>query len=235
MSIAFSLQNPTLGGANSITYMLDGQTKGNVNGVVTAKEGERFVGFFDFLNYSATLNLSGLADGWHTLTVAATGTSPYNPTEGGMGSINGEVYGSDSIQFLYDVAVPTVAVIIQQNQTYKTDVVPLNFVLSEEAAWIGYSLDEHALVTVAGNTTLVGLSEGPHSLKVYANDTVGRRGSSETVFFVVEQETEEVVTNQPESEPFQWLLVVAVSVAVVAVAAVVYVKKRRRLTDRTAE
>jgi hypothetical protein len=231
ISIAFSLANPTLGGANSITYLIDGHTEGNVNGLINAKEGERFVGFFDLLNYSATLDLSGLGDGWHTLTVAASGTSPYNPSEGGMGSIFAEVYGSDSIQFLFDVTAPTVTVLVPQNQTYTTTDVPLNFTLSEKVDWIGYSLDEQPLVTVAGNTSLVALSEGPHSLKVYANDTVGRRGNSQAVFFVVRQETEEVVTNQPESESFPMMKAVAISVAVVAVvavAALVYWKKRKR-------
>jgi hypothetical protein len=166
MSIAFSLQNPTLGRANSITYMIDGQTKSNVNGIITSKEGERFVGFFDKVSYSARLDLSGLVDGWHTLTVAAAGSSPYNP-EGGMTAIYADVSGSDSIQFLYDVASPSVTVLIQQNQTFLDNDVPLTFVLSEEADWIGYSLDEQPLVTVAGNTSLVGLSEGMHSLMVY--------------------------------------------------------------------
>lgn len=232
LTIAFSLKNPTLGGADSITYIIDGQTRGNVKDAITGKEGERFVGFFDLLNYSATLGLAGLSDGWHTLTVAAAGTSPYNP-EGGMGAIFSEVSGSDSVQFLFDVATPTVTVLIQQNQTYTTTDVPLNFTLSEKVDWVGYSLDEQPLVTIAGNTSLVGLSEGPHSLKVYANDTVGRRGNSETIFFVVEQ-TEEVVTNQPESESFPMLQIVAVSVAVAALVAagiLVCWKKRKRNVD----
>ena len=229
MAVAFSLQNPTLGGTDSITYAVDGSTKGNVNGVITAREGERFVGFFDLINYTATLDMSGLADGWHTLTVNAKGTSPYNPNEGGMGSIFAEVYGSDSIQFLFDVAAPTVTVLIQQNQTYMTADVPLNFVLSEKAPWIGYSLDEQPPATIAGNTTLLGLSEGLHRLTVYANDTVGRKGNSQIAYFSVGQETEESVANEPEH--FPWLPVVAVSVAtvfVIAVAALVYLKKRKR-------
>jgi hypothetical protein len=229
MAVAFSLQNPTLGGTDSITYAVDGSTKGNVNGVITAKEGERFVGFFDLINYTATLDMSGLADGWHTLTVNAKGTSPYNPTEGGMGSVFAEVYGAGSIQFLFDVAAPSVTVLIQQNQTYMTTDVPLNFVLSEKAAWIGYSLDEQPPATIAGNTTLLGLSEGLHRLTVYANDTVGRKGSSETVYFTITHETEEIPEGQPELFPAFPVIVVSVaSLVVVAAVAVVYLKKRKR-------
>jgi hypothetical protein len=207
MSIEFSLKNPTLGGADSLTYRIDGQRGGNVNGVITAKEGERFHGHFDLLNYSATLDLSGLSDGWHTLTAVATGTSPYNPT-GGMGSIIAQVSGSDSIQFLFDVAKPSVTILIQENQTYTTTDVPLNFTLSEKADWVGYILDEQPLVTVAGNTTLVGLSEGLHSLTVYANDTIGRSGTSEQIYFTIMQET--TPETQPEtSEPSPSTLVTA--------------------------
>jgi hypothetical protein len=227
ITIAFSLQNPTLGGANSITYRIDGQTRGNVNGAVTSKEGERFVGFFDLINYSATLDLSGLSDGWHTLTVEAAGTSPYNP-EGGMGSINADVYGSDSVKFLYDVAVPTVKVLLQQNQTFTNPDLPLNFTLSEEADWIGYSLDDQTPVTISGNTTLVGLSEGLHNVTVYANDTVGRMGNSETVTFNIIQESEESPASEPEPFPTALTIIAtAASLSALGAGLLVYFKKRK--------
>ena len=51
---------------------------------------------------------------------------------------------------------------------------------------MGYCLDSLANVTIAGNTTISGLSEGTHSLVVYANDTAGNTVKSETVFFTVQ-------------------------------------------------
>jgi hypothetical protein len=38
--------------------------------------------------------------------------------------------------------------------------------------------------TIVGNTTLVGLPEGSHTLAMYANDTVGNMGTSVVHFFV---------------------------------------------------
>ena len=76
-------------------------------------------------------------------------------------------------------------------------------------------------MTIAGNTTLVGLSNGLHTLTVYANDTVGNVGTSETISFTVDV-------------PFPTALVISasgVSLAVVAAGLLVYFKKRKRKAD----
>ena len=66
---------------------------------------------------------------------------------------------------------------------------------------------------------MTGLSTGQHKITVYANDSSGNMGVSETVFFTIPQ-------------PFPIITVVAVSVAiVVAVVAgglLVYFKKHKR-------
>jgi hypothetical protein len=189
----------------TMTYQVDQQAGGNMASSKT-----------DGSEYSATL--MSLSEGWHTVNVWAYGENPQ-----GKSGID-----TASVTFLVDVVAPVVSVLSPENKTYQTFDLPLNFTLSEKARWIGYSLDEQPPVTVSGNVTLAGLSEGVHSLKVYANDTVGREGSSEAVFFSVKQEPEEIVSNDPA--PFPWLPVAAVSVVVavvVAVAAVVYLKKRK--------
>jgi len=45
-------------------------------------------------------------------------------------------------------------------------------------------------VTITENTTLTVLSLGEHSLIVYAKDTAGNTGTSETIYFSVAQKTE---------------------------------------------
>jgi hypothetical protein len=84
---------------------------------------------------------------------------------------------------------------------------------------VSYSLDGQNNVTVVGNTTLTGLPSGEHNVTVYAEDTVGNIRASPTMFFTV------------KAEPFP-ITMVAISgaslTAVVAVAAVVYLKKRKR-------
>jgi len=61
--------------------------------------------------------------------------------------------------------------------------IPLTFTVNETTPWIGYSLDKQENVTITGNTTLTDLSYGIHSVTVYANDTAGNMGSSETIYF----------------------------------------------------
>lgn len=88
-----------------------------------------------------------------------------------------------------DTTPPTISILSPQNTTYSTTDVPLTFTVNETTNWIGYSLDGQANVTITGNTTLTVLSNGPHHLKVYANDTYGNIGSDYTYFTVDHQET----------------------------------------------
>jgi hypothetical protein len=229
MSIVFTLQNPTLGGAHSITYAVDGQNRGDVNGKVTAKEGERFLGFYDKETYSAIVSLSGLPDGWHILTVNAAGESPYSPDKG-LNSIIADVYGSDSITFLFDTRTPNITIFSPQNQTYRLTVLPLNFSISEKADWIGYSLDSQTPTTISGNGSLTGLPQGNHQLTLYANDTIGRKGTSETINFSITEAATTENDSKTEPEPIPYALVASVSGAAAAIAAgaVYYFRKRIR-------
>jgi hypothetical protein len=102
---------------------------------------------------------------------------------------------------------------------------PMMFETDGSASWFGYSLDGQKTVTVAGNTTLSGMSVGLHNVTVYANDTFGNMGESATVTFNVE-------TLQ---EPFPTLLIVATSAGVATLAAVgvlIYFKKRSNVARK---
>jgi YVTN family beta-propeller protein/parallel beta-helix repeat protein len=105
------------------------------------------------------------------------------------------------------------------NMKYNESSVPLVFTVDGSVNWVGYSLDGLKNVTVIGNTTLTGLSSGLHSVTVYANDTFGNMGASQTVSFTI-------------AKPFPTVTVAAVSgtVAAVVVAAglLVYFKKTKR-------
>ena len=91
-----------------------------------------------------------------------------------------------------------------QNKTYKTNSLPLEFVSSEPTAWTGYTLDYSPNISIQGNTTLSNLSDGSHSLIVYANDTVGNVGWTNTVFFTVDTSTP---SPSPSPTPFPTLTV----------------------------
>ena len=85
---------------------------------------------------------------------------------------------------------PTISVDSPENKTYTVSNISLTFAVSEPASWIGYSLDGRANVTTTRNTTLTGLSDGSHSLIVYAKDTAGNTGTSKTIYFSVTPKTE---------------------------------------------
>jgi parallel beta-helix repeat protein len=84
-----------------------------------------------------------------------------------------------------DIMPPTITLLSPQNVTYTTTSIPLTFTVDEATSWISYSLDNQANVTITGNTTLTDLSEGTHYITVYANDTSGNMGASETVYFTI--------------------------------------------------
>ena len=157
---------------------------------------------------SGNTTIFGLSDGSHIITVHA------NDTAGNMGS-------SDTVYFTIDTVSPNIEILSPENKTYATNSVSLNFTLDKLTPWIGYSLDAEKNVTITGNTTVSGLSNGLHSLIVYANDTAGNTGASEMIHFTIE-------TPQPV-EPFPtWIVAVTVIIAIVGVALLVYFVKVKK-------
>jgi hypothetical protein len=107
-----------------------------------------------------------------------------------------------------------------ENKTYNSPSIPLDLAVDRLTSWVGFSLDNQSNMTVYGNTTLTDLPVGSHNLVVYANDTYGNMGVSETLFFTVEE----------PPEPFPTALVATasgVSMAVAGVSLLVYFKKRK--------
>lgn len=115
---------------------------------------------------------------------------PYSLEGLGLASGHAEVYCFfDDVKVFalqkLDATPPTITILSPENMTYSTESVPLVFTVNEPISWIGYSLDNQANVTIMGNTTLNNLSEGLHQIIVYANDTYGNMGASQTVYFTV--------------------------------------------------
>jgi N-acetylneuraminic acid mutarotase len=115
---------------------------------------------------------------------------------------------------------PVVSIFSPENKTYTTSNIPLTFTLSKTASWIGYSLNGQANVTITENTTLTGLSDGSHSLRVYANDTAGNMSSSETINFAIAKEPEHFPTTLVAAA-------LGASVAIIGFGLLLYVKKRK--------
>jgi hypothetical protein len=106
----------------------------------------------------------------------------------GMLSVPFNIHSVGS-ETLFDATPPTIEILSPQNIIYKLRPgepprpIPLTFTVNETTSWIGYSLDSQENVTITGNTTLTDLSYGIHSVTIYANDTAGNMGSSETIYF----------------------------------------------------
>ena len=85
-----------------------------------------------------------------------------------------------------DTTPPTISILSLENASYPIGKLPLTFTASEPISWISYSIDGQDNITVTGDTILAGLFVGSHYLTVYANDTAGNTGASETVYFHIE-------------------------------------------------
>lgn len=93
-------------------------------------------------------------------------------------------YGTPDPSYLFETSPPTLT-LVSPNQIYNVSSVPLVFTSDKQLDWAGYSLDGKQNVTINGNFTLTDLSNGSHTIRVYANDTFGNVGASQTVAFSV--------------------------------------------------
>jgi parallel beta-helix repeat protein len=119
---------------------------------------------------------------------------------------------------------PKISVLSPLNQRYNETSVPLVFTVGKLVNWMGYSFDGEPNVTVTSSglltiVTIANVTNGVHNVTVYANDTYGNIGASETVTFTV-----------AVPEPFPTVPVAVASVASIAVVIaglLVYFKKRK--------
>ncbi len=126
----------------------------------------------------------------------------------------------DDAFYLLETTPPSISLMSPLNQTYIEKNVTLLFSIDKPVSWIGYSLDGQPNVTVTNNGTLYDISNGAHSITVYANDTFGNIGSSAVSFEVP----------KPSSFPTLTVAVAAILVVVVVVFAGLLIYRRHRKT-----
>jgi parallel beta-helix repeat protein len=125
------------------------------------------------------------------------------------------------------ITPPAISLLSPLNQKYNESSVPLLFTVDESVNWTGYSLDGQQNITITGNTTITGLSSSLHSITVYANDTFGNVGASQTVNFTI--------ALPPEMKSFPAVTVAAVlgvTAVVVIAGLLVYFKKRKAIDSK---
>ena len=106
-------------------------------------------------------------------------TGHYEP-----GYVVGEASDWSATQTL--VIPPRVTLLLPQYGNFSNSDVPLDFVVDGHVSEIEYCLDGGENVTVSGDVTLTGLSNGVHNVTVYVSDEFGNTGASETIYFTVD-------------------------------------------------
>jgi len=138
-------------------------------------------------------NTSGFPEGNYTMSAYAL------PLEGETDTID-NLYVDGTVRI--DITPPTIFILSPQNKTYCSSSIPLAFELGEPISWVGYSLDNQSNVTISGNMTLAGLSDGSHKVIVYANDTVGNIGYSNIVYFAIDTTPPSINIISPQNNTY---------------------------------
>jgi hypothetical protein len=173
-----------MGTIHDVTCTLD-ETVIFYNDTAYGKQAQYPFMWFNVRNIVYSKNVGALALGQHILTIAIEADTLYYDA----GYKNYDVSTNETYTFVI-VDPPSVASLSVQNTTYNKSYLPLIFTINETPLWSGYSwlglnLDNKANATVYGNVTLTDLTEGNHSIIIYANDTFGNMGKSDTIFFSV--------------------------------------------------
>lgn len=122
---------------------------------------------------------------------------------GGVGGVNGTVYLNTNEKFKpagYGSVPPKIQLITPENKTYYD--VTLNFTVNKAIDWMGYSIDNQANVTVEGKVKLEGLTQGFHSIVLFANDSFGNMGASNTALFRIDRLGPEITILSPKNQSY---------------------------------
>jgi N-acetylneuraminic acid mutarotase len=120
-----------------------------------------------------------------------------------IGGFDGEKWLDTNEQYKpvgYGTVAPKVRITSPENKTYSE--VSLAFTVNRGTEWMGYSLDNQVNITLKAETKLSGLSQGPHNITIYANDSLGNMGSSNTVFFSIDTLAPNIVIMIPQNQTY---------------------------------
>lgn len=104
-----------------------------------------------------------------------------------VGGFDGEKWLGANEEFKpvgYGAVPPRIQITSPDNGTYTN--VSIAYTANRGIQWAGYSLDNQANVTLKSNTEFSSLAQGEHSLTIFANDSAGNMGSSNTVLFSID-------------------------------------------------
>jgi hypothetical protein len=168
-----------------------------------------FIGGFFLNSFSSTLQVyNAVNNSWSTGASMPTaraylGVAVLNDVLYAIGGFDGTNWLNTVEQYTpfgYGKAPPQIQITSPENKTYSK--VTLSYTVNRDTSWIGYSLDNRANVTIKGNTELFNLSQGAHSIILYANDSAGNMGCSNRVFFSVNSLPPDIVIILPQNQSY---------------------------------
>ncbi len=138
----------------------------------------------EIVTITGNTTLAKLSEGSHNIVISVKDSS-------------GNSWFSSILYFTIDTVPPNISVLSPQNKTYSEIDILLSLAVNEPTSEIKYSLDGKENVTIIGNKTLTGLSDGFHVLIVYATDTAANTGTSKTFFSIAR------ITNNIQYQSFE--------------------------------
>lgn len=119
------------------------------------------------------------------------------------GLSGGEVLATNEVYtpYEYGTVAPKIQITSPTNKTYAS--VTLSFTVNRGAEWLAYSVDGGLNVTVTSATQLFGLAQGGHRVVMYANDSAGNMGVSDTVYFSIDTLPPTVNIILPQNTSYQ--------------------------------
>ena len=177
--------------------------------------------------FTGSVNLPPLSEGSHTLVVFSK-SEEFNVNTLGSYYPDFVVQDQRIVYFKVNLGIPPVISNLSiENKTYPTNTLTLNFTANNPTNnptfWMGYKLDNQSIAALVENKTLTGLSNGEHSIVVYANDTFGNMGS-QTINFTVDKPQMEILGNT------FIITIIAVPAAIVCIAVGLLLFRRHRKT-----
>jgi len=132
----------------NISYSLDGLSNITLTNLKNETEN---------LGIGATTTLHNLAEGNHTLRL-------YSLDSDGKTMSSERIFTVDS-----SYVTPSLALISPKNKTYRTSEIPLTFSINAEYRNVHYSLDGTKNIFISGNSTITNLSDGKHTILMFAD------------------------------------------------------------------
>lgn len=204
----------------SINYSLDEQTSVSLRNFTKSNLGYFGPAGTGFA-ISAKFILENLSEGNHTLKAYSLDAEGKNMST----SVKFTVEPGYESPRPYDN--PRVLLLSPQNQTYFNSEIPLVFVMNGEIKSAYYFLDYNGRepVSIAGNITLTGLSEGTHTIYVSATTGIGGWATQITSFNINSTQADNPLILKNQILP---ITLVAISITLVAAGLLVYFKKSKR-------